>query len=315
MSLTHSTRASYRSGIHQFQAFCRLNKVTALPATQRTITYFTAALSLRQLAPPTIKVYLSAVASWHREHGYCDPCRKNPLLALVKRGATRAHTRPPALREPITTNILRRLLQVTRTDRRILHQDRRMLIAAFCVAFHGLLRVSEFTSPAAARFDPLSCTTLADLRWTSTSLHLTLKQSKTDKSGKGQLVILPRLKGPTCPHTAMTKYLKGRKPHHPRMEPLFRLATGKRLTQLRFRYLLRRQIQRAGLNPQSFNTHSFRIGAATSAAQAGVPAKVIKRLGRWRSRAYRSYIRPTTSMIRKAASTITQKSCGISLRH
>ena len=127
--------------------------------------------------------------------------------------------------------------------------------------------------------------------------------------------ILPRLKGPTCPHTAMAKYLNHRMPHYPQTEPLFCLATGKRLTQLHFRYLLRRQLQRAGLNPQSFNTHSFRIGAATSAAQAGVPAQVIKCLGRWRSHAYKGYIRPTFSMVRKAASTITRRSRSIPHKH
>ena len=40
-----------------------------------------------------------------------------------------------------------------------------------------------------------------------------------------------------------------------------------------------------------YNTHSFRIGAATAAAQAHIPEAHIKMLGRWRSDAYQQYIK------------------------
>ena len=45
------------------------------------------------------------------------------------------------------------------------------------------------------------------------------------------------------------------------------------------------------LDKGSYNTHSFRIGAATSAMKAGIPETQIKMLGRWQSDAYQRYVR------------------------
>ena len=53
---------------------------------------------------------------------------------------------------------------------------------------------------------------------------------------------------------------------------------------------LRSILKGAGV-PGNYSSHSYRIGAATSAALAGVPDRVIKVLGRWFSDCYVRYIR------------------------
>ena len=54
--------------------------------------------------------------------------------------------------------------------------------------------------------------------------------------------------------------------------------------------VIRQLLSQAGLNYMDYASHSFRIGAATTAAAAGLPAWMIKSLGRWSSNAYLSYI-------------------------
>ena len=49
--------------------------------------------------------------------------------------------------------------------------------------------------------------------------------------------------------------------------------------------------------PSSYTSHSFRIGAVTTAAAAGLPPTLIKTLGRWRSNAYKTYVQYPPSLI------------------
>ena len=53
---------------------------------------------------------------------------------------------------------------------------------------------------------------------------------------------------------------------------------------------VRQAIGALGLNSQNYAGHSFRIGAATAAAECGVEDSVIKALGRWKSSAFQVYI-------------------------
>lgn len=50
-------------------------------------------------------------------------------------------------------------------------------------------------------------------------------------------------------------------------------------------------LHETGQNTKHYNTHSFRIGAATSAHDAGISDANIQMLGGWKSNAYKSYIR------------------------
>ena len=50
-------------------------------------------------------------------------------------------------------------------------------------------------------------------------------------------------------------------------------------------------LTKAGLNSAHYSSHSFRIGAATTAAALGVEDSLIKTLGRWQSSAYLLHVR------------------------
>ena len=292
LSLARSTRQSYHTGIKRFIRFCKTQHVRPLPATSRTVTYFATALHKQRMAPATIRLYLSAVSACHRENGFADPCKDNPLLTLVKRGVTRSSKRLPDQRQPITSTILRHLIHQLKSDQHLRKPDRAMLSAAFCLAFYGLLRVSEYTAPSDKAFISRVHATLSDIQWHSQHFTFILKRSKTDQQGKGTMISFCKLTKSTCPYHSMATYIALAPPKDPHTTPLFCFSNGRPLTRFRLLKHLRRQLQRAGYHPHRFNTHSFRIGGATSAAEACASQATIQQLGRWRSQAYRRYIHP-----------------------
>ena len=87
----------------------------------------------------------------------------------------------------------------------------------------------------------------------------------------------------------MTEFLGVRSP---KPGPLFLHTAGNPLTCFQFSCMLKKGITSLGLNPREFSPHSFRLGAATSAALCGMPDDQIKNMGRWKSSAFKLYIRP-----------------------
>ena len=57
-------------------------------------------------------------------------------------------------------------------------------------------------------------------------------------------------------------------------------------------------IDQCGFDAAKFNPHSLHIGAATTAARAGLPSNTIERLVRWRSSTYETYTRRPDTPIR-----------------
>ena len=67
---------------------------------------------------------------------------------------------------------------------------------------------------------------------------------------------------------------------------------GAPLSRYQFVAVFRKCLGELGLVAREFSAHSFRIGAATEAARNGLGEDAIKRIGRWESRRFRSYVRP-----------------------
>ena len=115
-----------------------------------------------------------------------------------------------------------------------------------------------------------------------------LKASKTDPFRKGITLYIGQVPSDLCPVSAMLAYLllRGR-----RNGTLFVFGDGRPLTRQRFVSAVRDALRQAGVDAGRYAGHSFRIGAATTAAVGGLVDSTIQTLGRWKSLAYLEYIR------------------------
>ncbi len=168
------------------------------------------------------------------------------------------------------------------------------------MAFFAFLRCGEFTT-ATESFDPTIHLTLTDVSLqptvspTTATLHI--KVAKTDPFRRGCYLHVFRNNSTTCPILALCRYLHMRSKFHVTSEALFVLPSGQMMTRSFFVSSLRHLLQRLGLPQDLYCGHSFRSGAATSAARAKIPDHLIRVLGRWNSDCYQRYIHTPTAHI------------------
>ena len=216
-------------------------------------------------------------------------CIRDRLQRLL-RGIKRVQPIPSRL--PITMDLMR----VLQKGLDLNNADHIMLWEAYCVGFFGFLRAGEFTVNSI--FEPdsrlLVCDLQVDCLLNPSCLKIHIKCSKTDPFHSGCDVYLGKGNPDVCPLAAISSYL------HVREEapggPLSRQILASKVNHI---------LHSAGY-PGTYSGHSFRIGAATTAASCGVPDHLIKTLGRWSSDAYQVYIRTPISSIVQVTSQLLQ---------
>ena len=176
-----------------------------------------------------------------------------------------------------------------------------MIWAAFTLAFFAFLRCSEFTYPGTNQFRPrfdlsTDCVSFHPSLASPQQMSVFLKASKTDVYRQGHTLVIACCPSPVCAVTAMRNYFLAARPRG----PLFSFQSGRLLTRSAVVHLLRDSSRHAGLPYKSLKGHSFRIGAASTAAAAGLPDWLIKVLGRWSSDCYQLYIRTPRNVLLSA---------------
>ena len=227
----------------------------------------------------TIKIYLSALHFAQIRAGMPDPSLTSfPRLTYVLK---EIHRRNPdncqKKRLPITINLLLKLHEVWSAPP--IKYDCAMLWAACCLGFFGFLRAGEFTCTSGSSCDfPLAVDDVAvDSRADPKLLTVHLRQSKTDIFGAGCHIYLGRTNTVPCPVAAILSYLSL---CPPTPGPLFVFQNGTPLTREALVVSLRAALAQAGINSTPYSGHSFRIGAASAAAQVGYSDSFIQQLGR-----------------------------------
>jgi hypothetical protein len=260
---------------------------------------YVAYLANQNLKHATIKVYLSAVRNLQISYGLDDPFAGTalPQLDLVMRGIKRAEAEKGVSKRerlPISPLILNQLKQVWSPTGHT--HDTKMIWAACTLAFFAFLRAGEMTVPNNQAFNQSTHLSIADVAVDASPaiLQIKIKQSKTDLFRRGVELYVGRTGSNLCAVSAMLDYLnkRGMSPG-----PLFRFADGRALSRQLFVEAVRDGLRKAGIDQEKYCGHSFRIGAATTAAAKGIEDSLIRILGRWESLAYLQYVKLPRSQL------------------
>ena len=258
------------------------------PVTQMHIIAFISFLSVAGKAAASISSSISALSFVHKVNGWSDPTASF-LISKLKEGCRRLHPQSDR-RLPLTPTLLERI--INSLPLLCCSQFEGLLFrSAFLMAFFGFLRVSEFTCKSKnAISDKVLALCDVSIDSNGKMLNLRIRYSKTDQRGASTtLTLFDSDHQILSPVKALRDYLLVRPQIH---GPLFVHFNGEPLLSFQFSRVLKESVKFIGLNPENFSSHSFRIGAATAAALGGLSEEEIKKLGRWKSSAYRSYIRP-----------------------
>lgn len=266
-STTHSTRRAYAADWRCFQGWCFDAGRQALPADTETVALYLTALSLTGRKASTIARRLVAIRREHDAIGAEDPT-DSALVRQLRRGIRRTLGTRPDSAAPITPEDLRLCLDslpgtlVGRRDR-----------AAFLLGFYGALRRSELVG-----------LDVSDLQFSAGWVDITIRRSKTDAEGRGEIIALAAQAEPRyCPVAATKAWLSLSGIRH---GPLLRALPHGRLGPTRLRadgFNEALQHRFAAVGRPGYSAHGLRHGLATAAARAGVPARDIMRQTRHKS--------------------------------
>ena len=192
---------------------------------------------------------------------------------------------PSRVRLQITAQILHR---IKHTLEQVTHPERRVLWAVCYTAFFGFIRLGELLLQSKSAFNPRLHLAWGDMAVDNPQatwmVRLHLKQSKTDQFGRGANVILGKTGLDLCPVAAILACVAVQGDRQG-------LTTKKApLTKQTLVEEIRKLLRALELPEDNYAGHSFRIGAATSAALAGIEDSTIHLLGRWQSGAFFQYI-------------------------
>jgi len=293
-----------------YSELCEQVHAQLTPTSESLLCRFVTYLANQNISHSTIKVYLAGVRQLHvkrREHMplfNSMPCL-NQVLRGIKIRQSKSSTTNHQPRLPITPEALLRIKNTW--EREGLDNDKVMLWAAFTTCFFGFLRSGEVGLETNGAFDPTRDLTPQDVEVDNLDhpklLKLHLKHSKTDPYSEGSDIFIARTNDELCPVAALLSWLTQR--NGDQRGPLFCFKSGAPLTRSTLVIRLKRALSAAGIDPTRFAGHSFRIGAATTAAKKGVADSTIKRLGRWKSAAYLRYIKLSPATLATAASSIS----------
>ena len=291
--LADATRRAYQADCAHFADWCDAmtrrggNLIAASPADPRTVwLYLTELVADGNAAgyqPATLERRLSALKWHHETSGHPSPTAHIRIRELMA-GIRRTHGRRVERVEPLTTDMLAKIVAAVGVGTVAALRDRALLL----VGYAGALRRSE-----------LAALTREQMRREGRGYVIELIGTKDDPNRYGRDVAIPEYAGsPLCPVAAVDAWLAAAEIT---AGPVFRRVRrggnvgDVALSAASVALIVKRSAAAAGIPPDRLAGHSLRAGHATTAAVNGATDRTIMhQTGHKDPQTLNAYIRPAT---------------------
>lgn len=289
-SKAKGTLRVYASALRSFAEWCAVHGLDSLPASPETVVLFVEAERAAGRKVSTIEAKLAAIRWAHITKGHLSPTTAAIVIEEMQ-GIRREMGVAPNKKKAATASLVAGMLAQIPSDTLKGKRDRAILL----LGFSGALRRSEIVG-----------LDVADLEMQAEGIVITIRRSKTDQEGEGQVIAIPngeRLR----PVEAITAWLEASGITEGAIfRPVGkggRLAA-ERLTDRSVAELVKRYAGASGLAVEAFSGHSLRSGYITTAAESGVSEGAIMDQSRHRDmRTVRGYIRKANLFRNHSGST------------
>ena len=220
----------------------------------------------------------NAIAWAHSTAGLPKPTI-SPFVKATLEGMQRLLARPVVKKAPITPAILEDIVEDTKKNHSL--ADLRLTTACL-LSYAGFLWFNELVNIRPC-----------DITIDKEKIVLYIPRSKIDQLCKGDELVIARTQIRTCPVAMLESYMLETGTLLSNQRRLFRpICKSKKSKKLResgsisyscLRDLFKKKLKDLGYNPDEFGLHSLRAGGATATANSGVPDRLFKRHGQWKS--------------------------------
>lgn len=284
-SRAESTKSSYASDWSLFCDWAIGLDLEVLPAEPATIRRYITHLADIGRTVSTIGRVMTAIRQKHQKHEFPIPTISHDVVETWK-GIRRAKGIKQTKAKALMLPSLKMVLENT-PSHMLGWRDSALIIVGWAAA----LRRSEIVALDREQIE-----------FVPEGMIITIARSKTDQEGEGYLLGIPLAKDERyCPTRRLKSWIESARISSGPLFPKIGMAgkrdnhhfsNEKRLTPRMVNQIIKRRMDRAGLDSTGYSGHSLRAGFATTAIEAGMPEGLVQIHTRHKSVAtLRDYVR------------------------
>lgn len=277
-SKSEGTVKKYFNYFKKWKEFCSENKYNSLPAQPIHIAIYLTKLLDKKVSFSVISASAYSIKWAHKLCGKSDPTENGYVINLLE-ASKRLRSKKVIKKDVVTSDMLKELCILYDGCTDILHiRDLCMIL----IGYAGFLRYDEISK--------IKC---CNIKIFENYFSLHIDSSKTDRYRAGAEILISKGDTVACPFQMLLKYISLAKidllTDEYLFKPMFRsgkkcsfIHKNKPLSYTRAKECILAKLK--AINPNlNLGLHSLRAGGVTTAANAGINDRCLKRHGRWKS--------------------------------